>query len=587
MPSLPSSRCHWRTGLLASLALLSACGGGGGGAVLGGVGTGGTGAFSSGAITGFGSIIVNGVHYDDSGANVCDDGPSDDSACGKSSGALRLGMVVDVSGSDVANDAKGVPSSVASRIVFRSEIKGPIAAIDPIAGTLTVLGQTVQAGAGTVFDLSLANGLASLASGQVVEIYGFVDANGVYNATRIELEDSTSVYKIRGKLSALNTSAKTFQIGSAVIDYSAINFSFTLVNGQSIRVELSPTPNTLGQWVATRLNAATALGSGASTAATVEVEGRITALTSPTRFEINGLVVDASGAGTLPAGLAAGVKVEVKGKLDNGVLLASRVQIEDAGQGSSIEVKGNIAVLDTSAKTFQIRGVLIDYANATFKDGTAANLSVDVRVEVKGSLNASGTVLTATSIEFKGLDDTGIKSGSSSGNSGSSGSGSSSGSGGSSGSDAITSYEVKGSVSALNTSAQTFVVRGVTVSYASASFKDGSVANLANGSVVEVKGTVSNNLLVATQVDFEDGSGTSTGGTGGGTTTSEFEAKGRITALDTTAQTLVIDSVTIAYAGATFKDGSAAQLAIGVKVEIKGSRAGDGSVTATRVQFDD
>jgi hypothetical protein len=575
---------HWRTALasalLASVTLISACGGGG--AVVGGVGTGGTGAFSSGAIRGLGSIVVNGVRYDDSAATV-----TDDNGNSSNSSSLKLGVVVEVQGDDIVTPATGLPTSNARSVVFRSEIKGPVTAVNTAAGTLTVLGQSVVISASTVFDLNLPNGLASVAVGQLVEVYGFVDANGVYQATRIEGEDSASAYKLRGKLSALNTTAKTFQIGAAVIDYSAINFSFTLVNGQSIRVELSPTPNTLGQWVATRLNAATALGNGASTAATVEVEGRITAVTSPTRFEINGLVVDASSAGTLPAGLAAGVKVEVKGKLDNGVLVASRVQIEDGGQGSTIEVKGNIAVLDTSAKTFQIRGVLIDYANATFKDGSAANLSVDVRVEVKGSLNASGTVLTATSIEFKGLDDTGIKSGSSSGSSGSSGSGSGSGSGGSSGSDAITSYEVKGSVSALNTTAQTFVVRGVTVSYASASFKDGSVANLANGSVVEVKGTVSNNLLVASQVDFDDESSTGAGGTGSGATSSEFEAKGRITALDTTAQTLVIDGVTITYAGATFKDGSASQLAIGVKVEVKGSRAGDGSVTATRVQFDD
>ena len=40
--------------------------------------------------------------------------------------------------------------------------------------------------------------------------------------------------------------------------------------------------------------------------------------------------------------------------------------------------------------------MLIDYSGATFKDGVEANLSVDVRVEIKGALNATGTVLTVS-----------------------------------------------------------------------------------------------------------------------------------------------------------------------------------------------
>jgi len=376
-----------------------------------------------------------------------------------------------------------------------------------------------------------------------------VDANGVYGATRIEREDSASVYKIRGKLSALNTTAKTFQIGAAVIDYGAINFNFTLVNGQTIRVELAPAPNALGQWVATRLNSATALGNAASAAATVEVEGLITAFTSATRFEVNGLPVDATGVSGLPAGLGVGAQVEVKGKLSSGVLLASKVQLED-GDDREFEVKGSIAALNTSAQTFEIRGVAIDYSSATFKDGTVANLSVDVRVEIKGRLNATGTVVLATEVEFKGLGDSGSSS-----------------------------YEVKGAISNLNTTAKTFVVRGVTVGYATSTFEDGVEANLADGAVVEVKGTVGNGVLVATAVDFEDGSGTTAG--------SEYEVKGSISSLDTVTRRFVVDGVTVSYAAATFRDGVESGLAVGVVVEVKGTRAADGLVSATRVSFED
>lgn len=549
-PTLRRWRLWSASALLAGSALLlSACGGGG--AVIGGVGTGGTGAFSSGAISGFGSIIVNGVRYDDSAASVCDDSAADDNPCGKTNGALKLGMVVEVEGSDVATDASGQQTSNARSIVFRSEIKGPVAAIDTTAGTFTVLGQAVKVSAGTVFDTALSAGLSSLVPGDLVEVYGFVDANGVYAATRIEREDSASVYKIRGKLSALNATAKTFQIGAAVIDYGAINFNFTLVNGQTIRVELAPAPNALGQWVATRLNSATALGNAASAAATVEVEGLITAFTSATRFEVNGLPVDATGVSGLPAGLGVGAQVEVKGKLSSGVLLASKVQLED-GDDREFEVKGSIAALNTSAQTFEIRGVAIDYSSATFKDGTVANLSVDVRVEIKGRLNATGTVVLAIEVEFKGLGDSGSSSG---------------------------SYEVKGTIGSLNTTAKTFVVRGVTVGYATATFEDGVEANLADGAVVEVKGTVGNGVLVATAVDFEDGSGTTAG--------SEYEVKGSISSLDTVTRRFVVDGVTVSYAAATFRDGVESGLAVGVVVEVKGTRAADGLVSATRVSFED
>ncbi|MDP3521764.1 MAG: DUF5666 domain-containing protein [Hydrogenophaga sp.] len=549
-----STRRPWRTAvasaLLAGITLISACGGG---SVVGSVGTGGTGAFSSGAISGLGSIVVNGVRYDDSAASVSDDGGNS-----SNSGSLKLGVVVEVLGDDIVTPATGLPTSNARSVVFRSEIKGPVTAVNAAAGTLTVLGQNVVVSASTVFDLNLPNGLASVAVGQLLEVYGFVDANGVYQATRIEGEDSASTYKIRGKLSVLNAAAKTFQIGAAVIDYSAINFNFTLVNGQTIRVELATTPNTLGQWVATRLNSATALGNAASSAATVELEGVVSSVASARSFVVDGITVDASGVNNFPAGVAVGSRVEVKGKLESGVLVASRVKLED-DDDREFEIKGNIAALDTTAKTFEIRGVLIAYGGATFKDGVEANLSVDVRVEIKGALNATGTVVTASEVEFKGLDDD--KNSNSNGG-----------------------YEVKGAISGLDTTAKTFVVRNVTVNYAAAGFEDGTAADLANGAVVEVKGTVSAGVLLATKVDFEDGSGSGGSNDDG----DSYEIKGSITSVNTTAQTFVLSNgAVVAYAGASFEDGSAANLVVGAKVEVKGSASVNGVVTATRVEFDD
>ena len=532
---------HWRLclagALLAGAAVLSACGGGDS---VAGVGTGGTGAFSVGAIRGLGSIVVNGVRYDDSVATI-----TDDSGASGSSEQLQLGVTVEVQGDDIVTPAVGLPTSTARSVTFRSEIKGPISAIDSVAGTLTVLGQSVQVGPSTVFDLNLPNGLSSLSVGGLVEVYGFVDASGVYQATRLEGEASPGVYKIRGPISDVNTAAKTFRIGLATVNYSAINLNAALVNGQTVRVELAISPNGQGQWVATRLNSATTLGSAASGKATVELEGLVTQINSARSFVVNGVTVDASAVSNFPAGVAVGVPVEVKGRLDNGVLVARKVEVED-DEDREFEIKGNIAALDTTAQTFQIRGMLIDYSNAIFDNGSASNLSADVRVEIKGQLNASGTVVQATKVEFKGLDDRGSSG----------------------------SFEVKGAVEGLNTSTNTFVVRGITVSYSTARFDDGVAADLSNGDVVEVKGTVVVGVLQATEVDFEDGN-------------RSYEIKGNISALDTAASTFVVNSVTVSYASASFEDGTAANLRVGARVEVKGSAVNNGVVTASKVEFED
>src|SRR5690606_36947233 len=91
------SRRPFLAGLAASLAL-AACGGGGdgGGFASTGVGSGGTGMFASsvsvsGPIRGFGSIIVNGIRFDDSNASIS---LGDDNG-GLRSADLRLGMMVE------------------------------------------------------------------------------------------------------------------------------------------------------------------------------------------------------------------------------------------------------------------------------------------------------------------------------------------------------------------------------------------------------------------------------------------------------------------------------------------------------------
>ncbi|MFP8780682.1 DUF5666 domain-containing protein [Hydrogenophaga sp. RWCD_12] len=63
-----------------------------------------------------------------------------------------------------------------------------------------------------------------------------------------------------------------------------------------------------------------------------ELDGRVTSYTSPTSFSVDGIPVDASAA---PTTLTVGAHVEIHGTVSNGVMVASRVQIEDHSGGSS------------------------------------------------------------------------------------------------------------------------------------------------------------------------------------------------------------------------------------------------------------
>ena len=398
-PTSPTRRRLLATGAASAALALFGCGGGGGDS-LAGVGSGGTGSFASGPIRGFGSIIVGGVRYDDSAARI-----ATDAGAAASSADLRLGMMVEVNGGDIATDAlTGQRRAAASTISVRSEVEGPIQSIDLASGTLAVLGQQVRVTPTTVFDDDLRGGLASLRVGQVVEIYGLLTAAGQYTATRIDDEDDARHYKLRGPVSGLDTTARTLRIGTAAVSYAGLGTPPAgLANGQYARVELALTPSPTGVWTATRLQTTpTGTGSLPTTGRmNAELEGYITAFTSSTRFAVNGVDVDAGSTARLPAGLALGRRVEVEGMLVNGTLVAHEVELEDDNDrdDDGLEIEGRIT--SVAAGSFVVRGVTVGYNAATrFKDGTPAQLTVGVKVEVQGNLSPDGATLLATEIEF-------------------------------------------------------------------------------------------------------------------------------------------------------------------------------------------
>lgn len=385
-------RREWLLGVLAAA--------GGCGVTGGGTGDGSAPAtLAVGTITGFGSVIVNGVRYDESSATITtDDGRA------LAAADLGLGMRVALDASAITIGSDGVARAVASNIAVRSDILGPIESIDGVMSRLVVLGQTVEVGASTVFDERIATGLAALAVGDVIEIHAVFDAaRRRYVATRIDRVPEAAAYKLRGVIDAVSLADRTLRINAAVVDWSAAappNPSMSLAPGGVVLVTLA-TARSGASWRATSLSIVEVMLADREQ---VEVEGRVSAFTSPSRFEIEGLPVNASSA-AFPDGTAAialGASLEVEGSVRGGVIVARVVKVEREDEGGDFELHGVIASVNAAARSFVVRGITVVWTTTTrFDSSTPADIIAGRQVEVRGSLSAGGSRLEATLVHVE------------------------------------------------------------------------------------------------------------------------------------------------------------------------------------------
>ena len=389
--------------------LLAACGGGGDDGAMSSGGAAGATSFASGPITGFGSIIVGGVRFDESAARVeGDDGQT------RRRDELKLGAVVEIEGGRLD---RGLGLGTAMRVVLGHSLLGPRtdAAVAGATG-FVLLGQTVVVTASTVFDASVPGGsLDGIAQGDIVEAHALYDPVArQFLATRLEVKTVVTEYRLRGPIGSLDTTAQTFMLGTEKVFYGsalpAVQAS-ALFEGAFVRVNLQTIKDTTrNAWVATQLRVGLRSLSLRNDAE-AEIEGVITSFTSPQSFVLNGLPVDASAAtfvdGT--SGVVAGARVEVSGTIANGVLVATRVELEDGphmggGRGGRMpfEFHGTISGLDTTGKTFVLRDTTIWYGGAVaYSHGSEADLANGRRVEVKGVIAPDRTRIEARRIDFE------------------------------------------------------------------------------------------------------------------------------------------------------------------------------------------
>jgi Domain of unknown function (DUF5666) len=396
---------RWRQALAAGLAgsalaaLLVACGGGGSDSAATGGGTATPLSFARGPISGLGSIIVGGVRFDDSTARV----ENDEDGSAHAARELKLGMMVEVQAGAIDDSTA---RATAATIRFGSEMVGAVQSIDATAQTVHVLDQTVEIKPTTVFEDGLA-GFAAITLNQVLEIHAQFDAtNGHYVATRVESEAGATVFRLRGLVSALNATDKTFKIGDALINFAGVaaaNLPTTpLADGQRVRVRLQ-TAQVNAQWVALSVRSGVRRVDDIGDA---RLRGLVTAFTSPQHFEVQGVMVDATNATFEPNATAVklGAIVDVRGSASNGTIVATRVKVRDGNEEEirSVELHGTVSLLDAAAKTFMLREVKIDFSQVTtWKNGQASDLVNDKKVEVKGAWSADRKTLIASVVEFE------------------------------------------------------------------------------------------------------------------------------------------------------------------------------------------
>jgi hypothetical protein len=379
-----------------ALAILVACGGGIDGS--GGTPPPDQPLTSSGVMT-KGSVILNGIRFDDSSAVITDDR-------GRSAAQLANGMVVRLRG-----HGSGGPNGVADRVDVENEVRASITSINAaanpqsfVAGGLTVLVDT-----DTVF-ANVAN-FTALTVGMRVEVHGLRDANGNLHASRVEaLGAGQGLDELRGNISALNTTASTFVLnGSITVNFGTATFSpagasvASLANG--VLVEVRGAFAAGNTFIAAQVDIEDLEDDPLRGRVNErqEVEGFITGFTAhPGSFFVNGRPVTSTNAtrfeGGTAADLANNAKVEVEGTIDaQGVLVASKIEFRNTrvqlfGRVTAVNV-GNRTIV-TLGETVQANDLTrIDTRGAGGNSTSLADLTVNIDcVEVRGRFEGSTIV---------------------------------------------------------------------------------------------------------------------------------------------------------------------------------------------------
>jgi len=401
--------------IAALLASVTACGGDGSTTVAEG-GISGTG-ISSGTVTGFGSVFVNGVEFETGSTTFeVEDSPATEAD-------LKLGMRVRVDGSVNPDGVTGTANS----IKYEDQVEGPISSAitrdaDLATGSFSVLATTVIMDSADTFFEGTSFDYDTVSTGDNIEVSGFFDSAGVLHATRIEKKAAfvaaNTIVELEGNLSALDVDAKTFTLGAMTVEAASADLSGVpggvLADGQFIEVK-----GTLASAGATTLDATiveledNGLGDDGNK---VSIEGIVTRSGSNDDFDVDGNAVNASSAVLSPTNLVIkeGMRVEAEGRVSGGVLQAISVEL----RGGDIKIHA-VASTNAVAGTFDLTpaagqpAIRVTVTSATrMEDKVSGAPSFTVEdilsgyfIEARGFADSTGTGIIATRVRREEIAD--------------------------------------------------------------------------------------------------------------------------------------------------------------------------------------
>ncbi len=351
--------------------------------------TGGTGRTEFGSIEAFGSIVVNGIHYDETGAFITIDGVGN-----QPPSALKLGMVVQIDGTLDPVSLRGIADTVrVSRTLL-----GQVESVPNSAGEIQILSQAVALTTSTQFDGAAGGG--SLIPGDWVSVHGLEDpGKKTLVATLVEKVPAPPGGQSAIRGTARNAGGDQFRIGALKIsasglpvpgdgDYISVTGNYVSGTGKMSAVAISATRE-----VETSEDNET------------EITGYVTDFRSSSAFVIAGVPVDASRA-TVEGGRLQDIKngalVTVEGHIRNGVLVAGEIELPastSAASSAKTEVEGAIAAF-SSLGDFTIKGVRVDASSAIVVNKSRKPPGAGLKAHAKGRVGSDG-VLRAMSLELE------------------------------------------------------------------------------------------------------------------------------------------------------------------------------------------
>ena len=348
---------------------LSACGGGSGSSSS-------SSGLTSGVITGFGSVFVNGVEYETNGARISVDG----NPAGEDS--LQVGMRVTLRGS-VNSDGR---TGTATSIEYADELEGIVTSNDTqTTGTLSVMGLTIRVDADTLFESKVGGiaGVADIVPGNIIEVSGHRLDDNTIQATYIEVKaQSHNGEEIEVKGVIGNLTATSFTIGDMTVDYSGAQLENipggTLSEGLYVEVKSTTGLDGSGNLVASKIE----LESGGdrdidgSSGEEVKLAGPIGTGADASRFTLNGTTILITNSTQFEHGssssIAVGVQVKVEGRFDDqGNLVAEEIKF---GENTETELEATLESVDPAAGTLVVMGLTVSTDNFTMlKDDSDSN----------------------------------------------------------------------------------------------------------------------------------------------------------------------------------------------------------------------